>query len=172
MYTHLDEPRYLSLTTRRRDGSLASTPVWVVSDDGHRLLVWTGATTWKARRIRRDPRVLVAACTARGRERGPRLEATARILDADAVDLVVPLLRRKYGWQRRLLELVAQLHRGPQPAQAYIEITPDEEDRGNRENGRDRRRVKPAGAGNQGRVASAHSLPTRTRHRRPAFRKT
>jgi uncharacterized protein len=127
MYTRLGAPRYLSLTTRRRDGSLASAPVWVVSDDGQRLLVWTGSTTWKARRIRRDPRVLVAACNIRGRESGPRLEGTARILGADAADLVVPLLRRKYGWQRRLLELQSplsrRLSRRPRPAPAYIEIT-------------------------------------------------
>jgi PPOX class probable F420-dependent enzyme len=125
VYTRLGKPRYISLTTRRRDESLASTPVWVVSDDGRRLLVWTGATTWKAKRIRRDPRVLVAACDARGRERGPRLAGRARILDDGGRDLVVPLLRRKYGWQRRLLELISAFRRGPRPAQAYIEITDD-----------------------------------------------
>lgn len=123
MYTQLREPRYISITTRRRDGSLASTPVWVVSDDGRRLLIYTGPSTWKAKRIRRDPRVLVAACNARGREHGPRLEGTARILDADARDLVVPLVRRKYGWQRRLTELSARLSRGAHPAPVYIEIT-------------------------------------------------
>jgi uncharacterized protein len=123
MYTNLGEPCYISLTTRRRDGSLASTPVWVVSDDGRRLLVYTGARTWKVKRIRRDPRVLVAACNARGRERGPRREGTARILGPDAAELVVPLVRHKYGWQRRLLELVSRLHRGPRPAPVYIEIT-------------------------------------------------
>ena len=123
MYTNLGEPRYISLTTRRRDGSLASTPVWVVSDDGRRLLIYTGAKTWKVKRIRRDPRVLVAACNARGRERSPRLEGTARILGPDAADLVIPLVRRKYGWQRRLLELESRLRRGPRPAPVYIEIT-------------------------------------------------
>jgi PPOX class probable F420-dependent enzyme len=124
MYTKLGKPRYLSLTTRRRDGSLVSTPVWVVSDDGRRLLVWTGATTWKAKRMRRDPNVLVAACGMRGRERGPRLEGTARFLGDDGAGLVVPLLRRKYGWQRRLLELQARLFGGRADAapQAYIEI--------------------------------------------------
>ena len=126
MYTQLGRPRYLSLTTRRRDGSLASTPVWVVSDDGRRLLVWTGASTWKAKRIRRDPHVLVAACNMRGRERGSRLEGTARILGDGGADLVLPLLRRKYGWQRRLLELETRMRgrlgRAAASPQAYIEI--------------------------------------------------
>ena len=115
--------RYVSLTTRRRDGSLASTPVWVVSDDGERLLVWTGARTWKVRRIRRDPRVLVAASDFRGREQGPRVEAVARVLPSEAAELVVPLLRRKYGWQRRALELQSRLSRGPRPEPAYLELT-------------------------------------------------
>ena len=48
----LADARYLSLTTFRKDGTPVATPVWVVSDDGRRLLVWTGADTWKAKRIR------------------------------------------------------------------------------------------------------------------------
>ena len=126
MYTHvgeLDAERYVSLTTRRRNGTLASTPVWVVSDDGVRLLVWTGASTWKVRRIRRDPHVFVAASDYRGRERSPRLAAVARALGPDAASVVVPLLRRKYGWQRRLLELKARLSRSGDHA-AYLEIAP------------------------------------------------
>src|SRR5574337_1213743 len=122
MYTILGQlaaERYVSLTTHRRDGSLASTPVWVVSDDGARLLVWTGASTWKVRRIRRDPRVLVAASDYRGRERGPRVAGEARVLDPDVAATVVRLLRRKYGWQRRALEIRARLTRSDAPA-VYI----------------------------------------------------
>ena len=97
--------RYINLTSFRKDGSEASTPVWVVSDDGARLLVWTGAQTWKARRIRRDPRVLVAKSTFRGRERGERVEGRARVLeDFD----VKALIRKKYGWQMRLLKLASR----------------------------------------------------------------
>jgi PPOX class probable F420-dependent enzyme len=117
MYTQLGKPRYLSLTTRRKDGSLVATPVWVVSDDGRRLLIWTGASTWKVKRIRRDPHVLVAACSMRGRERGERLDGVARILGPEGADLVVPLLRRKYGWQARLFG-----RRSGESPQAYIEI--------------------------------------------------
>jgi|SRR5579859_1468815 len=108
MYTKLSDlaaARYISITTRRRDGSLASTPVWVVSDDGRRLLVWTHASTWKVKRIRRDPRVLVAKSNYRGRERGPRIEGNARVVDD--VD-VQTLIREKYGWQKRLLERLAR----------------------------------------------------------------
>lgn len=97
--------RYISLTTFRRDGTPVSTPVWVVSDDGRRLLVWTGGSTWKAKRIRRDPHVLVAASSFRGRERGPRLEGTARVVAG--VD-VKALIRKKYGWQMRLLERMSR----------------------------------------------------------------
>lgn len=108
MYTNLADlasARYINLTTRRRDGTLASTPVWVVSDDGRRLLVWTHASTWKVKRIRRDPRVMVARSDFRGRERGPRLEGNAQLID----DLdVQQLIREKYGWQKRLLEHLAR----------------------------------------------------------------
>ena len=101
----LADARYISLTTRRRDGSLVSTPVWVVSDDSRRLLVWTHASTWKVKRIRRDPRVLVAKSNYRGRERGPRLEAHARVVyDVN----VKKLIREKYGWQKRLLEFLSR----------------------------------------------------------------
>jgi len=104
MYTlgDLSARRYISLTTFKRDGSAVSTPVWVVSDDGERLLVWTAASTWKVRRVRRNPNVLVAASNFRGRERGERL------------------LRRKYGWQKRALDL---LNRRSENDWATVELT-------------------------------------------------
>jgi PPOX class probable F420-dependent enzyme len=101
MVAALADARYISLTTFKRDGSPVSTPVWVVSDDGRRLLVWTGAKTWKVRRILRDPRVLVARSTVRGRERGDRVPAHARVIADPGID---GMLRRKYGWQKRLLD--------------------------------------------------------------------
>ena len=62
--------KYISLTTFKKDGTTAATPVWVVSDDGRRLLVLTGPDTWKVKRLRRNPRVVVAASDYRGRMRG------------------------------------------------------------------------------------------------------
>ena len=75
--------------------------MWVVSDDGKRLLVWSAAKTWKVRRIRRNPRVLVAPANFRGKERGARIEAAARVIEHQRID---ELLRQKYGWQKRALD--------------------------------------------------------------------
>jgi hypothetical protein len=128
MLRDLAKQRYVSLTTFRPGGTTASVPVWVVSDNGERLLVWTGAGTWKVKRIRRDPRVLVAPADYRGRELGPRVEAQARVLGPEAEAVVVPLLRRKYGWQRRALEiqgrLTSLLRRRPPAASVYLELSP------------------------------------------------
>jgi uncharacterized protein len=113
----LSARRYISLTTFKRDGTPVSTPVWVVSDDGERLLVWTAASTWKVRRVRRNPDVLVAASNFRGRERGPRFPASARLVPDPGTDA---LLRRKYGWQKRALDL---LNRRSRTDWATIELT-------------------------------------------------
>jgi PPOX class probable F420-dependent enzyme len=123
----LADARYISLTTFRRDGSTASTPVWVVSDDGRRLLVWTGRETWKAKRIRRDPRVRVARCTASGKLLGHAADGTARFVDEAA--LVRRLLREKYGLQKRALDafngMMRRLRGGAADYSVYIEIVVD-----------------------------------------------
>jgi PPOX class probable F420-dependent enzyme len=103
MFSSLAAERYISLTTFRKDGTPVATPVWVVTDDGRRLLVWSGAKTWKVRRIRRNPRVLVAAASVRGKERGRRYAGRARVVPDPGI---AALLREKYGWQKRALDLL------------------------------------------------------------------
>jgi Pyridoxamine 5'-phosphate oxidase len=75
----LGRERYISLTTFRRDESPIATAVWVVADSG-RLYVWTGAQTRKAKRIRHNPAVTVAPCTARGMPTRPAVQAQAQIV--------------------------------------------------------------------------------------------
>jgi PPOX class probable F420-dependent enzyme len=118
--------KYISLTTFKQDGTPVATPVWVVSDDERRLLVLTGPQTWKVKRLRRDPRVLVSASDFRGQTHGESYEGVGRILDIPPGSLVEPLLNRKYGLTRRLLgvfnRLVRVLTRKQLEQAAYIEI--------------------------------------------------
>lgn len=122
----LAKERCISLTTFKRDGRAVSTPVWFALDSG-RLLVWTGAETGKARRIRHDPRVTVAACTMRGVVTGAVLPATARILSPEEGPGVQALLNRKYGVQKRLLDLynaaMRRVRRREPGRSVYLEIT-------------------------------------------------
>ncbi len=118
MVAELAHERYISLTTYKRDGTAVSTPVWVVSDDGRRLLVWSGARTWKVRRLRRNPQVLVAPANFRGEERGERVAGRARIVEDPGLDV---LLEHKYGWQKRLVDRLNRKSRGT-TAFAAVEI--------------------------------------------------
>ena len=52
----LEAPNYVHLATLRADGSPRSHVVWVGLEDDH-VLVCTSDWTWKAKDMRRDPRV-------------------------------------------------------------------------------------------------------------------
>ena len=69
-FEHLTDAKYCLLTTYRRTGDNVGTPVWFVRD-GDSILVCTDDPSGKIRRMRRDPRVDVAACSWRGRRLGP-----------------------------------------------------------------------------------------------------
>jgi PPOX class probable F420-dependent enzyme len=94
--------KYLSLTTFREDGAPVPTPVWFVQDGG-RLLVETVADSYKVKRIRANPRVLVAPCGATGKLRGEQVEGRAEILAPEALEPVRTLMARKYRRDRILI---------------------------------------------------------------------
>jgi uncharacterized protein len=91
--------KYLSLTSFRMDGTRVATPVWFVQEGG-RLLVETDADSYKVKRIRANPSVLVAPCSATGKLRGEQVEARAEILGPEALEPVRKLMARKYRMDR------------------------------------------------------------------------
>jgi uncharacterized protein len=120
--------RYLSLTSFRRDGTGVATPVWFVEADG-RLLVETDASSFKVQRIRRDPRVTIAHCTATGRLRGTPVPAWAELLPDAEVTRVDQLMARKYRLDLLFIKpfrtLQAAVHRRrPRGTPVVLEITP------------------------------------------------
>lgn len=94
--SEIGEPRYLLLTTFRRDGSGVPTPVWCVRE-GQTLRVITQASSGKARRILANPNVLVGPCDARGRSRGPQVRARATLQSAMETARTRELVSRRYG---------------------------------------------------------------------------
>jgi PPOX class probable F420-dependent enzyme len=88
--------KYLSLTTFRSDGTAVATPVWLVRD-GDALRVITQADSGKAKRLRKDSRVLVAPCDARGTLKGEQVEGTATLEDATETARTAQLIEKRYG---------------------------------------------------------------------------
>jgi PPOX class probable F420-dependent enzyme len=103
--------RYLSVTSFRRDGTGVATPLWFVSD-GRRLFALTDLRSAKIRRIRRNPRVLVAPCRVNGKLRSDPVPARAEILTATPdLERVQKLLVERYAISYRLVMLGYRLGR-------------------------------------------------------------
>ena len=120
--------KYLRLTSFRRDGTGVATPVWFV-EAGGRLLVETDAASYKVRRIRRDPRVTIAPCTATGHLRGIPVPARAELLPDAEVARVERLMAHKYRvdllFIRPFRALQRALHRNrPRETPVILELTP------------------------------------------------
>jgi uncharacterized protein len=120
--------KYISMTTYRRDGTVVATPVWFVQE-GDRLLVQTGTASGKVKRIRRNPSVQVAPCTARGRLRGQQVSGVARVLPGPEADAAKGLITRKYRFDlviiRPLWFVQSALHLGrPRSTPVILAITP------------------------------------------------
>ena len=118
----LDRHRYMSLATFKRTGVEVSTPVWFAVADG-RLYVFTAGDSGKVKRLRHSSRARVAASDARGGVRGAWQDASARIItELAAIEHARAVVRAKYGWQMRLLDVFSRLA-GRLQNRAWIEIT-------------------------------------------------
>jgi PPOX class probable F420-dependent enzyme len=98
----------ISLTTYRRDGTPVSTPVSIAADDGHRYFR-TWDTSWKAKRLRRNPSVQFAPSTFRGKPTGPAHRATARRLSGEEERKARHALGREHPFMHGVL--VPVVHR-------------------------------------------------------------
>ncbi|MHC3002490.1 PPOX class F420-dependent oxidoreductase [Gordonia metallireducens] len=104
--------KYVQLTTYRKDGTPVSSPVWAVLD-GDRLLVWTESESWKVKRLKRNPKVVVQATDARGSKlSGEPVSGTGVVLDAEGTAHVREKLIEKYGLLARVLIFSSKLRRG------------------------------------------------------------
>jgi PPOX class probable F420-dependent enzyme len=120
--------KYLSLTTYRNDGSPVATPLWFV-DDGERYYAITSASSYKAKRIRRNPSVAIAECSASGKLRGVPSPARAEFVPAEEHERIDRLMAAKYRVDRILIlpvyRLVLKLQGKPYGGEeAYLALTP------------------------------------------------
>lgn len=109
------------LTSYRRNGTPVGTPV-SVAVDGDRAFIRSPGTGWKVKRMRNNPRVEIAPCTARGRATGSAVPALARPLAGEETKVAARALRRKHPVLQGVLVPLA--HRLLRCGTAYFELRP------------------------------------------------
>ncbi|CPR04765.1 pyridoxamine 5'-phosphate oxidase [Mycobacterium bohemicum DSM 44277] len=110
-FDDLAKSQYLLLTTFTKDGRPKPTPIWAAAN-GDRLLVITGADSWKVKRIRNTPRITLATCTMRGQATSEAVEGTAVVLDASQTPAVYDAIGKRYGLVGKLFNFVSKLRGG------------------------------------------------------------
>ena len=107
------------LTTFRRDGTPVPTPVSLAVDED-RAFIRSPGTGGKVKRMRREPRVEVAPCTARGRQTGPSVPAVARPVRGEDAQRAARALWRKHPFLQGIV--VPLGHRLLRCGTAYFEL--------------------------------------------------
>ena len=122
MTVTLREARYLNLGTYRKSGRIVETPVWF-AEVGEAFYVFSEGKAGKVKRLRNSSRARIAPCDMRGKVLGPWVDATAVIVEDSAeIGRAHSALRRKYGWQMWLADVLSGLT-GRKRKRAYIAIT-------------------------------------------------
>jgi PPOX class probable F420-dependent enzyme len=120
----LDRKAYISLATFKRNGDAVRTPVWFAGAAG-KFYVFSEASAWKVKRLRRDERVRVAPCSVRGAIQGDWCEGRGRVVDdTETLEVAYDALQRKYSWQLTLVNLSSRLF-GRIDGRAMLEIELD-----------------------------------------------
>lgn len=117
----LHRARYVSLATFRKSGEAVATPVWAAFDNDE-FLIFSAGDAGKVKRLRNGSRARLAVCDARGKLLGDYHDATAEILSHPGdTRRALRLLRRKYGWQMTVADVLAKLM-GRFHKRAYIRV--------------------------------------------------
>jgi hypothetical protein len=103
--SQFDRHNFINLETFRKNGQGVCTPVWF-DQQGNVIFVWTQASSGKVKRIRRNPSVRIAPCTANGSLLGDWVAGQASIQPDAEIPLVNRRFRRKYGLQKLFFDLL------------------------------------------------------------------
>jgi len=107
-FASLQLRKYLNIESFRKNGQGVRTPVWFAGEpaDGapEKLYVYSTADSGKAKRIRNNGRVRVAASDVRGKLLGEWVEARAEIVTGTEAEHGMQLLNKKYFPWKQLLD--------------------------------------------------------------------
>ncbi len=117
----LEGGKYLSFATRKRSGDWVPTPVWF-APEGDSYYVFSAGNAGKVKRLRNFSESRIAPCTFSGNLTGDWTDTQAFVLTSEEDEATaLRALRRKYGWQMYLGDVLSVLS-GKMQRRAYIRI--------------------------------------------------
>ena len=121
--TPLDDARYISLRSYKRDGAAVDTPVWCAPLDGT-VVMFTLRESYKVKRVRRNPHVQIARCDVRGRLLGEWRDGTCVAVEGDPARErnAYAALTHKYGMQMRIGDFFSALS-GRKKRRVILQVT-------------------------------------------------
>ena len=122
----LADEKFVSLTTYKKDGAGVATPMWI-GRDGDQLFFWTPADSWKAKRVRNDPRVALVPCSRSGkvREGATSVGGVAEVItDPVTVQRLTGVIRRKYGLEFVIVTFIERILARKNKPRLILRIAP------------------------------------------------
>jgi PPOX class probable F420-dependent enzyme len=95
----ISDEKFVSFTTFRRSGDPVSSPTWIVPLDAGQVGFWTSSASGKAKRLRNNAKITLAASDNRGRVKpgAALVEGTAVLVTSGpAFEAIQSKVRAKY----------------------------------------------------------------------------
>ena len=121
-FDHLRGYQTMNVTTFRKTGVPVLTTTWFVLDGG-KLYVWTSKNSGKVKRLRNNPRALVAPSTHFGKPLGETAAASTRVMPEAETTGVYAKMSAKYGLMMKLFALLWRLQK---QEHVFLELTADD----------------------------------------------
>ena len=103
----LENEKYISLETYRKNNDAVQTPVWFVLQDDL-IYVVTRESTGKVKRLRNNQNVKIAACTIKGSITGEWHSGTATRLSDNELGSILKLRDTKYGFMAKIAKFASR----------------------------------------------------------------
>jgi uncharacterized protein len=94
--TQFSGRRYINLESYKKNGEAKQTPVQSLEHDGL-IYVRTGPSTWKVKRIKRNPHVRLVTSDRSGKPVGQWAEGEAQMLEGEERDRMLKVFKKAYG---------------------------------------------------------------------------
>ena len=107
------DEKYVALTTYKRNGEAKSLPVWIADLGDGTIGFTTASSSYKVKRLRNDPRVLLQPSDNRGTvvDGSEPVSGTADVVQGADFERVRDRIKAKYGVQFTLISMIGNLAR-------------------------------------------------------------